>query len=89
MVDHLDDRRFSSQTIKAIRIIVGKKGLVQPFRASDVNVALGIDWAGHFLPKHCDKRPDKKMTRLFDRVGRGLYRLTTEQQALCDAGLSK
>jgi hypothetical protein len=51
MVDHLDDRRFSSQTIKAIRIIVGKKGLVQPFRASDVNVALGIDWAGHFLPK--------------------------------------
>jgi hypothetical protein len=77
------------ETIKVIREAVRRRRLVQPFKAADVNEAIDIHWAGKFLPKHCDKRPDTKMTWLFDRVGRGLYRLTKEQQVLCNAGLSK
>ena len=72
--------------IKDIRDAVRRKKLPQPFRAAAVNVATGIDYAGKFLVKHCDQRPDKSMTWLFDRIGRGLYRLAKTQQALCDSG---
>ena len=47
--------------------------------------AVGIDYA-EFPQRHCDDRPDTSMTWLFDRVGRGLYRLTPSQQGLADDG---
>lgn len=74
------------ETIQAIRAAIGRKALNQPFSAADVNSTLRIMFAGTFLPKHCDQRPDLKMTWLFDRTGRGRYRLNAAQQALCDAG---
>jgi hypothetical protein len=39
-----------------------------------VNTALGIDWAGTFLPKHCVGNPGNN-TELFVKISRGLYRL--------------
>ena len=74
------------ETIRAIREAVRRGRLAQPFRAGGVNVVVGIDYAGKFLPKHCDDRSDTSMTWLFDRVGRGLYRLTPSQQGLADGG---
>ncbi len=75
------------KTIEAIREAVRSSRLGQPFKAADVNKAIGIDWAGNFMPKHCDQRTDKNRTWLFDQINLGLYRLTKEQQARCDAGL--
>ncbi len=73
------------ETIRAIRGAVRQGRLAQPFRARAVT-AVGIDYAETFLQKHCDERPDTSMTWLFDRVGRGLYRLTPSQQGLADGG---
>jgi hypothetical protein len=73
-------------TIQAIRSAVRRKALTQPFTGADVNRALGITFGGTFLAKHCDERPDEAMTWLFDRTGRGRYRLNARQQARCDAG---
>jgi hypothetical protein len=78
--------RVEGDTIRAIRQAVHGARLRQPFRASDVNALLGINYAGTFLAKHCDERPDKTFTWLFDRVGRGQYRLNRGQQAAADAG---
>ena len=77
--------REEGDTIPAIRRAIRQGRLQQPFRAADVNAVLGIDYAGTFLSKHCDERPDKTFTWLFDRVGRGQYRLNHHQQALTDA----
>jgi hypothetical protein len=74
------------RTIVAIRAMVRRGRLTQPFNAAAVNAALGIPYGGTFLAKHCDRRPDRAMTHLFDRVTEGRYRLTTQQQARCDAG---
>ena len=73
------------ETIWTIRRAVKQGRLVQPFRARAAT-AVGIDYAEAFLQKHCDDRPNTSMTWLFDRVGRGLYRLTPPQQKLADGG---
>ncbi len=78
--------RTEGERIRAIRVAVRRGRLAQPFRAGAVNAAVGIDYAGKFLPKHCDDRPDTSMTWLFDRIGRGLYRLTPSQRGLADGG---
>jgi hypothetical protein len=78
--------RAEGDTIPAIRRAIRHRKLQQPFRAADVNVVLGIDYAGTFLSKHCDERSDKTFTWLFDRVGRGQYRLNDRQQAAMESG---
>jgi hypothetical protein len=60
-------------TIKLIRAFVQAGRLKQTFRAADVNRLLGIDWAGTFLPKHCEG--NGYTTEHFVRVDKGLYRL--------------
>src|SRR4029077_892297 len=60
-------------TIRSIRAAVGAHRLRQPFRAADVNRALGINWAGTFLAKHCVG--NGYTTEHFVRVSKGLYRL--------------
>lgn len=72
--------------IQDIRDAVRRGKLTQPFRAAAVNAAIGIDYAGNFMAKHCDQRSDKSFTWLFDRVERGLYRLNQAQQAILTAG---
>ena len=39
-------------TMRRIREAIESGKLVQPFRPAEVNRALGIDYAGVFLPKH-------------------------------------
>jgi hypothetical protein len=59
--------------MRAIRQAIEDGKLVQPFRPSDVNRALGIDYAGVFLPKHRVGNPGG-YTEHFVRIERGLYR---------------
>ena len=61
-------------TMRRIREAIERGRLVQPFRPADVNRALGIDYAGVFLPKHRVGNPGG-FTQLFVQIGRGLYRL--------------
>lgn len=62
------------ETMRKIRERVANGTLPRQFRAADVNKALGIDWAGTFLPKHCEDNPGGESER-FLRVSRGVYRL--------------
>jgi hypothetical protein len=62
------------ETTRRIREAVNDGSLRQPFRAADVNRALGIDYAGVFLPKHRVGNPGKN-TEHFVLIERGLYRL--------------
>ncbi len=64
---------IEGQTIRHIRDAVRDGRLVEPFRAADVNKLLGTDWAGTFLPKHCEG--NGYTTEHFTRASRGLYRL--------------
>jgi hypothetical protein len=66
------------QTIQRMRDAVRAGRLDEPFRAGDVNKLLGIDWAGTFLPKHCEG--NGYTTEHFVRVARGLYRLKLKVQ---------
>jgi hypothetical protein len=43
---------YERDTIRRIREAVASGRLKQYFRAEDVNKALGIEFAGTFLPKH-------------------------------------
>lgn len=61
-------------TMLRIRERIAEGVLTQPFRASDVNRALGIDYAGVFLPKHRIGNPGG-FTEHFVQIERGLYRL--------------
>ena len=61
-------------TMRHIREAIESGTLVQPFRASDVNRALGIDYAGVFLPEHRVGNPGG-FTQHFIQIERGLYRL--------------
>ena len=61
-------------TIRRIREAIKSGALVQPFRPADVNRALGIDYAGVFLPKHRVGNPDG-FTEHFIQIERGMYRL--------------
>ena len=62
------------ETIRKIREAVRRGTLPCEFRPAEVNSALGIHWAGKFLPKHRVGNPGR-YAELFFRVGRGLYRL--------------
>lgn len=62
------------ETMRCIREAIDSGRLVQPFRASDVNRALSIDYAGVFLPKHRVGNPGG-FTEHFVQIERGLYRL--------------
>lgn len=67
---NLDER----DTIRSIRQAVAAGRVPAQFRAADVNHALGIEWAGVFLPKHREGNPGGD-TELFVQIDRGLYRL--------------
>jgi hypothetical protein len=51
-----------------------ERKLAERFCLADVNRALGINYAGVFLPKHRSGNPDKFSER-FVQIGRGLYQL--------------
>jgi hypothetical protein len=61
-------------TIHRIRDAVNRHVVPCEFAPADVNRALGIHWAGVFLPKHWAGNPGGK-TELFVGVDRGRYRL--------------
>jgi len=66
------------ETMRQIRDALISGRFKEPFRARDVNVALGIAYAGVFLPKHRVGNPGqkgRKNTEHFIQVARGLYRL--------------
>ena len=62
------------ETIRKIRDSVRSGKLVTRFTPAEVNLVLGIDWAGTFLPKHRVGNPGG-FSELFIRIDRGLYRL--------------
>ena len=59
-------------TIQHIRDKVKSGELPPQFRDAQVNKAIGIDWAGNFMAKHCKPRNGGVF---FVRISRGLYRL--------------
>jgi len=73
-----DERRNTAamerDTVRRIREAIETGTLVQPFRSADVNRALGIDYAGVFLPKHRVGNPGG-FTEHFVQIERGLYRM--------------
>lgn len=62
-------------SIRRIREAVHVGRLPREFTPADVNKALGIDWAGTFLPKHRKGNPGRNAV-LFVRVRTGVYRLS-------------
>lgn len=66
--------RSERWTMQEIRKAIATGRLKEPFRAADVNRALGITYAGTFLPKHRENNPGNFSVR-FVQIGRGLYRL--------------
>jgi len=62
------------QTVRLIRDAVGAGRIPVQFRAADVTNALGIRFAGTFLPKHCNGNLGNNSV-LFIKLDRGLYRL--------------
>lgn len=62
------------KTVKRIRNGVASGTIPGIFRPADVNRALKIDWAGVFLPKHCEGNSGGD-TELFVQIRRGVYRL--------------
>jgi hypothetical protein len=60
--------------MRCIREAVERGTLVQPFRPADANRALGINYAGVFLPKHRVGNPGG-FTQHFVQIERGMYRL--------------
>ncbi len=60
--------------MQGIRQAIANGTLGQPFKPSDVNRALGISYAGTFLPKHRVGNPDGN-SQHFIQLGRGLCRL--------------
>jgi hypothetical protein len=73
---------IEGDTIRRIREAVAAGRLTEPFRADDVNRALGITFAGTFLPKHRTRNPGRN-TELFIQVERGLYRLKPWTPYVC------
>jgi len=62
------------KTVRRIREVVREGTIPSEFTPSQVNTALGINWAGTFLPKHRVGNPGGN-TELFIQIGRGLYKL--------------
>jgi hypothetical protein len=75
-LDHNILTPMERETIRKIREAVRRSILKPTFSPADVNRALGINWAGVFLPKHRDDNPGGH-TVLFVQVSRrpALYRL--------------
>jgi hypothetical protein len=74
----LDEISRERDTMRRIRKALKTGKLAEPFRAKDVNQAIGVTFAGVFLPKHRVGNPGqngKKNTEHFIQVVRGLYRL--------------
>jgi len=67
------------KTILKIREMVRTHKIPTEFTPSQVDAALGINWAGTFLPKHCVGNPGNN-SELFIRVRKGLYKLNTITQ---------
>jgi hypothetical protein len=66
------------ETICLIRDAVKRGTLIEPFAPADVNLAIGIDHAGVFLPKHRVGNhgfKGKLNTEHFTQVKRGFYQL--------------
>ena len=61
-------------TMRGIREAIEGGRLIQPFHPADINRALGISYAGVFLPKHRVGNPGG-FTQHFIQIERGLYRL--------------
>lgn len=70
----VDELARERGTMRRIREALATARLKEPFRAKDVNSALGITYAGTFLPKHRVGNPSKN-TEHFILTARGLYRL--------------
>ena len=68
------------ETIHEIREAVRNGRIQHEFTPADVNNALGIDWAGTFLPKHRVGNPGRH-TELFVRVRSGVYELRAEKRS--------
>jgi len=64
------------KTIKNIREAVRTGKLPAEFTPTQVNAALGINWAGTFLPKHRVGNPGNN-SELFIHIRKGLYKLNT------------
>ena len=72
------------QTIRRIRVVVRNGTLREPFSPKDVNRAIGITFAGVFLPKHRIGNPGqygRPDTELFEQVSTrpARYRLATHR----------
>ena len=69
----------AGKTIKRIREAVLQGKLQQQFSPKEVNAALGIRWAGNFLPKHRVGNPGGN-TELFVQINDrpALYSLKVE-----------
>jgi hypothetical protein len=66
------------ETTRLIRDAVKRGTLIEPFTPADVNLAIGIDYAGAFLPKHRVGNhgfKGKLNTEHFAQVKRGFYQL--------------
>jgi hypothetical protein len=66
----------ADEAMKRIRAAIEAGTLEEPFRPSDLNRALGIDWGGRFLVNHC--QDTGTLAPQFIRVGAGIYRLKHE-----------
>jgi hypothetical protein len=62
------------ETIRKIRRAVTEHRVPTEFTPTEVNKALGIGWAGVFLPKHRVGESGHN-TELFVRIRPGLYKL--------------
>jgi len=71
-------RHDERTTMRKIRAAIRAGRLGEPFRAKDVNNAIGITYAGVFLPKHRLGNPGENgepNSEHFEQIARGLYRL--------------
>lgn len=64
------------KTIRRIREMVRTHNISAEFTPAQINAALGINWAGTFLPKHRVGNTGNN-SELFIRIRKGLYRLNT------------
>jgi len=67
------------KTTRKIREMVHTHKIPAEFTPTQVNTALGINWAGTFLPKHRVGNPSNS-SELFIRIRKGLYKLNTITQ---------
>ena len=65
---------MEKETIRKLRKAVNTGKIPALFTPAQVNSALGITWAGTFLPKHRVSNPAGD-TELFIQMGRGRYKL--------------